>query len=201
MSRTPVPPAPGEPSPGRPDRRVVQRAEAWLLAASTAVAALGGLALVAISAVTVYSVVGRALPEWPSLAWWRPVRGDFELVELGTALAIFSFLPYAQITRANVVVDVFTSRASPRAKAALAVPANLMLTAIAALFTWRMAVATEALMTSTYTQTTMMLRMPIWWGYLPATACMAFLTLVSGFTVWRALDETLHDGERTASPT
>lgn len=178
----------------------MQRVEAWLLRASTAAAALGGAALVAISAVTVYSIVGRALPEWPGLTWWRPVRGDFELVEMGTAFAIFSFLPYAQITRAHVVVDVFTSRASPRAKSAMAVPANLLLTGIAALFTWRMAVATEALMTSTYTQTTMMLRIPTWWGYLPATVFMALLTLVSAFTVWRALDEALHDGERPAPP-
>jgi TRAP-type C4-dicarboxylate transport system permease small subunit len=170
-----------------------------MLRASTAAATLGGIALVTISAVTVYSVVGRALPEWPWLTWWRPVRGDFELVEMGTAFAIFSFLPYAQLTRANVLVDVFTSGASPRAKSAMAVPANLLLTGIAALFTWRMAVATEALMTSTYTQTTMMLRMPTWWGYLPATVFMAFLALVSGFTVWRALDEALHDGERPAS--
>ena len=174
--------------------------EAWLLRASAAAATLGGIALVTISAITVYSVVGRALPDWPSLAWWRPVRGDFELVEMGTAIAIFSFLPYAQLTRANVLVDVFTSGASPRAKSAMAVPANLLLTGIAALFSWRMAVATEALMTSTYTQTTMMLRMPTWWGYLPATALMAFLTLVSAFTTWRALDETLHGGEPPAPP-
>ena len=174
--------------------------EAWLLRASAASAAFGGVALLTISAVTVYSIVGRALPDWPGLAWWRPVRGDFELVEMGTAIAIFSFLPYAQITRAHVLVDVFTSGASPRATAAMAVPANLLLTGIAALVTWRMAVATASLMTSTYTQTTMMLHIPTWWGYLPATAFMAFLALVSAFTVWRALDEALHEGERSATP-
>lgn len=183
-----------------PQRRPVRRAETALLRVSQALAVVGGVVLIALATITVYSIVGRALPDWPLLAWWRPVRGDFELVEMGTAIAIFSFLPYAQITRANVLVDFFTSGISQRAKSALAIPANLLLTAIAALFTWRMVVATESLMTSSYTQTTMLLRVPVWWGYLPATVFMGFLTLVAAFTVWRAADEALRDGEPAVTP-
>lgn len=169
-----------------------------MLAATQTVAGVGGVVLLAMAGLTVYSIVGRALPAWPGLAWWGPVRGDFELVEMGTAIAIFSFLPYAQITRAHVLVDVATARLSPRAKAAAAVPANLLLTALAALFTWRMTLASETLLTSAYPRTTMLLSIPLSWGYLAATAFMAFLTLVAAFTVWRSVDETRHDGEPTA---
>lgn len=175
--------------------RAIDRIETALLAASKALAGLGGLVLLAVTGLTVYSIVGRALPSWPGLAWWGPVRGDFELVEAGTAIAIFSFLPYAHIARANVLVDVVTAGCSPRAKAALAVPANLLLASLAALFTWRMGVATAALIAAPFPQTTMLLRVPLWWGYLPATASMAFLTLVAAFTVWRSVDEARRDGE------
>ena len=170
-------------------RSPLQRSEGVLLAASQGLAVAGGAVLLAIAGVTVYSIVGRALPDVPGLAWWRPVRGDFEWVETGTALAIFAFLPYAQMKRAHVLVDLVTARASDRTKAALAVPAQLLWAIVAGVVSWRMIVATEALMTATYTQTTMLLRMPLWWGYLPSTVCMAFLTITALFSVWRAVDE------------
>ena len=57
------------------------------------------------------------------------------------AVAIFSFLPYCQMVRGNVIVDVFTTRASPRTRALLDSIGNLLFTAIAALLTWRAASA------------------------------------------------------------
>ena len=87
--------------------------------------------LFALTLLTVISVVGRA-------AFSAPIPGDFELVELGMAVTIFAFLPYCQIVRGNVIVDLFTTRASPRTRALLDSIGNL-LTAIAALLTWRAA--------------------------------------------------------------
>lgn len=172
---------------GRP--LALRRSETVLLAIARALACFGGLVLLALAAVTVYSIVGRALPDLAGLAWWRPLRGDFELVEMGTAVAIFAFLPYAHLVRAHVVVDLVTASANARVKARLAVPGHLLLTAIAGVMTWRMAVATESFLTATYTQTTMLLGMPLWWGYLPATLCMGFLTVSAAFSVWESVDE------------
>ena len=45
-----------------------------------------------------------------------PVPGDFELVAIGTGLAVFAFLPWCQMTRGNVLVDFFMSAAPVRAK-------------------------------------------------------------------------------------
>ena len=39
----------------------------------------------------------------------RPINGDFEMVQMATAIAVFSFLPYCQARRGNIVVDTFTS--------------------------------------------------------------------------------------------
>jgi TRAP-type C4-dicarboxylate transport system permease small subunit len=148
--------------------------------AATGVALLGGLVLFALTFLTVISVVGRAL-------FSAPIPGDFELVELGMAVAIFSFLPYCQIVRGNVIVDLFTSKASPRTKALLDGIGNLLFTAIAALLTWR--VALGGLEIRSYHETTMVLQVPVWWGYVPAVAFLAFLTIVCAYTVWRSVLE------------
>ena len=47
-----------------------------------------------------------------SAVFGRPFPGDFELTEMGVAVAAFSFLPYCQLTGANVTADIFTSGAS-----------------------------------------------------------------------------------------
>jgi TRAP-type C4-dicarboxylate transport system permease small subunit len=65
-----------------------------------AIALLGGLLSLCVAALVVVSVVGRKF-------FNAPVNGDFELVQMGTALAIFSFLPYCQARRGNIVVDTF----------------------------------------------------------------------------------------------
>ena len=38
-----------------------------------------------------------------------PFPGDFEMTEIGIANAAFAFLPYCQLTGANVTADIFTS--------------------------------------------------------------------------------------------
>ena len=147
---------------------------------ATGIALLGGLVLFALTLLTVISVVGRAI-------FSAPIPGDFELVELGMAVAIFSFLPYCQMVRGNVIVDLFTSKASARTKALLDGVGNLLFTAIAALLTWR--VALGGLEIRSYHETTMVLQVPVWWGYVPAVAFLAFLTIVCAYTVWRSVLE------------
>ena len=156
---------------------------------ATGVALLGGLVLFALTLLTVISVVGRA-------AFSAPIPGDFELVELGMAVAIFAFLPYCQIVRGNVIVDLFTNKASPRTKALLDGIGNLLFTAIAALLTWRVAVG--GLEIRSYRETTMVLQVPVWWGYVPAVAFLAFLTIVCAYTVWRSVLE--YRGRPVESP-
>ena len=59
------------------------------------------------------SVLGRWLSGMPLAAQvprrLGPINGDFELVQMATAIAVFSFLPYCQARRGNIVVDTFTS--------------------------------------------------------------------------------------------
>lgn len=177
------------------------RFELGLLFISRFIALLGGVVLIGLTLVTVYSIIGRAisrnLREVSLLAWWGPVRGDFELIEMGTAIAIFAFLPYTQMVRGNVLVDFFTSGAHPRLKATMAVLANLLFSLLAILFTWRMMIGTYQLYSATFVQTSMILRIPTWWGYVPATLFMVFLSIVCVYTVWRSAREAFGEGEST----
>lgn len=172
------------------------RVERVLAFIATIFAVIGGVALILMSLITVYSIIGRALPaDLPLLGWWRSVRGNFELVEFATAIAIFSFLPYTHIKRGNVLVDFFTMNISRRAKAGFAIFANLLYTVIALIFAWRMVVSAEAMLTASFTQTSMLLRIPIWYAYLPSTIFMCFLAVVGAYSVWRSVDEALGAGE------
>jgi TRAP-type C4-dicarboxylate transport system permease small subunit len=173
--------------------------ERGLLLLSKIIAIIGGVVLIGLTLTTVYSIIGRAiarnLPDFALLGWWGPIRGDFELIEMGTAVAIFSFLPYTQLSGGNVLVDFFTLNIHPRFKSALALFSNLLFTVIAALFTWRMALNTQKLQAATFKQTTMILHIPTWWGYLVATIFMAFLTIVCLYTAGKSLGQTLGEGE------
>ena len=81
-----------------------------LLARTTRVVALcGGVLVCALATLVTASVALR----W---ATGMPVPGDFEFVQMGTALAVFAFLPFCQTERANIVVDAFTARLSMRAR-------------------------------------------------------------------------------------
>ena len=67
-------------------------------------ALLGGLVLVGVVLVNAWSILAGAIVN-------RPFPGDFELTEMGAAVAAFCFLPYCQLVGANVSADIFTMRA------------------------------------------------------------------------------------------
>lgn len=170
--------------------------ERILLTISKGLALMGGVGLLGLALMTVYSIVGRTivksdlLRELSLLSWWRPVRGDFELTELVTALAIFAFLPYCQMVRGHVIVDFFTNRVSARLKTVLESFANLLFFILSGILCWRMAVASLELATTPFKQSTMILKIPTWWGLSVATLFMGFLSMVCLFGFVKAVLET-----------
>ena len=140
----------------------------------------GGLLLLGLSVMTLVSVV------------WS-IRGDFELVSAGTAIAVFYFLPYAHYRRGHVVVEVFVVWAGPRLRAFMAIIANLLMTAAALLIAWRLQVATLDKVDNG--QTTFMLLMPVWWAYAACAIGAWAMVVVSLYTVWRSINEWLAGGE------
>ena len=152
-------------------------------------AVFAGLVVCLMAVVTVYGIVTRELASLAArarldaLAWIRPLSGDFEIVALGCGIAIAAAMPYCQLVGGNVVVDLFTEKLGARARAVLALIGDLLLAAIAALLAWRTFLG--GLDARAYGETTMVLRLPVAWGYFPIALSFALLALVALYTARR----------------
>ena len=147
--------------------------EAWAL--------LGGIVLLGVALMTTWS----AFTGW---VFGRPLPGDFELTEVLVAIAVFSMLPYCQQTDANVTADIFTAGAGPRAVAGFRLFSALLALGVALVLLWR----TWAGMLDyrQFIETTAILKIPIWWAYVPAIVSLALLCLACLIVLrdcWRTL--------------
>lgn len=134
-------------------------------------ALLGGAVLLGIVLLTAWSTA-------TGFIFGKPLPGDFELTQILVAVAVFSFLPYCQLTDANVTADLFTAGAGPRTVAALRLLAALLALGISVLLTWR----TWAGMLDyrQFVETTAILKIPIWTAYVPALVSLVLLVLACG---------------------
>ncbi len=150
------------------------------------VAVLGGVVSLATALIVALSVFGRWFKgsAFGHLApWIGPIDGDFEYVKMGTAIAIFAFLPYAQALRSNIVVDTFTNKLSQRTQ-------NLMDAFWDLVYAGMMAVLTGCMVLGTLDfhrsgETTMMLQLIVWPAIAVCTLLSGLLTLVAVITATR----------------
>lgn len=148
------------PDPSPPDT-LLDRLCRWLALA-------GGLLLAAAALVTSASVLRRYF-------LGDAIGGDVEIVTLLTAMAVSLFLPWCQLRKGNVIVDVFTERAGPRTRALLDALGSLALAVLAGLIAWRMALGGLDLRRAH--DESMVLRIPTWWPFVVIVPCFALLCL------------------------
>ena len=117
----------------------------------------------------------------------RPFPGDFELTEMGTAIAAFCFLPYCQLVGANVSADIFTARAGPRTVAAMASFAGLIAILFAGILLWRMSAGLRDY--REYEEFTGILEIPIWWAFVPTIVSLGLLLIAAIITFAEALEQ------------
>ena len=146
---------------------------------SRVLAWFGAFVLVLIAVLTVASIVGRAL----SFAGLGPVPGDFELVEAGTALAVFCFLPWCHLRGGHAVVDMLWGAYPGAMRRGLLILADALMLAVWVLLVWRMTLALHDYYRNG--EVSFILQMPVWWGYaasfVPALiGCVAY--------AWRLLE-------------
>jgi TRAP-type mannitol/chloroaromatic compound transport system permease small subunit len=169
-----------------------ERIGSGLLLITQWVALLGGLLVVALALMSVLSILGRWLAgmEWvrEALPWVSSIGGDFELIEMGTAVAVFSFLPYTQMKYGHVTVDIFVDMARPRVKAALTLLGNTLFFMASAVLTWRLWHGLGDKLA--YNESTMILGLPIWYGYVPGVIFLGLLTLACLYTMIEAGADT-----------
>lgn len=145
---------------------------ASLLRLSRWFAVAGALVALATGALTLVSVVMRAL-------WSQPISGDVEMTQMGVALAISLCLPYCQARGEHIIVDFFTQRASAATQRGLDRLGCAVLVLFYGLLSWR--TSAGALAVREAGETTMIMGLPMWWAYAslaPGLALAAVLALL-----------------------
>ena len=150
-----------------------------------ALAIVGGLILVGLAIMTVCSILGRAF----IFAGLSPVKGDYEMVEMGCAIAIFCFLPLCQMRRGHVTVDVFINVFPARVRIFLSLLGNTALFLAAALIAWRLWLGTIDKLS--YGEETYELGLPLGYSYSAAMVGAVLFAVVAFYTMWRSLNEMI----------
>lgn len=132
-------------------------------------ALMGGLLLALIVLVNVAATVLNAL----SIGF----AGDFELTEMGVAMAIFCFLPLCQRDSAHVAADIFTQNLGAGPRHILTQVATLISLIISLILLWRMSFG--FLDQWRYGYQTAILQLPHWLAYIPILLSLALWSLIA----------------------
>ncbi len=142
-------------------------------------ALFGGVILFVVVAINVISVIGGVV--------WKPFPGDFEMTEIGVAVAAFAFRPYCQLTGANVTADIFTSRASDLWISIFSLLGSLVALGFSMLLLSRM--YDGLLDQKAYGYTTAILQFPHWIAFIPILVSLALLAVASLVTLSEHIGE------------
>ena len=141
-------------------------------------AILGGIILVIVILINFISILSRII-------FLNPLVGDFELVEIGSAIAICSFLPLCHLKKGNVIVDFITAKLNFKKITFLDCISSVIYGLIALFFTWRMFFGAKDMYN--YQEETMLLQFPIWIPFLPVTFSFGLLSVCCLYTFYREL--------------
>ena len=141
-------------------------------------AILGGIILVIVILINFISILSIII-------FLNTLVGDFELVEIGSAIAISSFLPLCHLKKGNVIVDFITAKLNFKKIAFLDCISSVIYGLIALFFTWRMFFGAKDMYN--YQEETMLLQFPIWIPFLPVTFSFGLLSVCCLYTFYREL--------------
>lgn len=171
----------------------MQRA-VWSMA--RAMAALGGLVLLALIFLTCLSIFGRLANSLlngefaqniaPDFADWAlslgigPILGHVELVEAGIAFTVFAFLPLCQLSGSHAKVSIVSDHLPLASQRYLIAGIDSIFAAVLILVAWRLS---EGLVEKReFSETSFMLQFPIWWAYAISLAA-AVIAAAAGLFV------------------
>ena len=146
-----------------------------LLAVTKAFALGGGFVLIAMTVMSLVSVIGRAF-------FAKPLPGDYELIQLGCAIAVAAFLPLCQMRGGHVIVDFFTANSRPAVRRTLDTLGALLIGIAAAVFAWRLTAGAIGLQKAN-DQTTI-LEIPTWYAVGLMVPSFALFAAAGFYTAW-----------------
>jgi TRAP-type C4-dicarboxylate transport system permease small subunit len=136
----------------------------------------GGLVLLLLTLMSLASIAGRWL-------FSAPLPGDYELIQLGCAVAVATFLPLTQLRGGHVIVDFFTARSRPTVQRRLDALGALLIGILGGVLAWRLTVGAIGLAEAN-DQTTI-LGVPTWWAVALMVPSFALFGLTGFYTAWR----------------
>ena len=135
----------------------------------------GGVMLILMAVLSLGSIVGRTLFD-------KPILGDYELVQMMSAVAVAMALPFCQMIRGHIIVDFFTTAMPKPINKGLDIIASLVLAVAGFVFSWRIAVGMLELRANA--DGSMLLNLPTWWGYAPMVPSFFLLGCAALYTAW-----------------
>mgnify|MGYP000030759218 FL=1 len=136
-------------------------------------ALVGGLILLSVVSLNIGSIIGGIL--------LIHVPGDFELTQIGVAVAVFCFLPYCQLHNHNVTADIFTFWANNKTILLLRIGGAVIALLFSILLLWRM---TDGMLDQKkYDYTTAILQIPVWTAFIPILISLWLLAMASIMTI------------------
>lgn len=142
----------------------------------------GGLVLLGITALTCVSIAGRALISFD--LGLGPIRGIYDMTEIGMAAAVFAFLPWAQFREAHARVDLFQWAIPHKVDQALDVLFNAAMAFVAIIGTYRLYLGMQDKLA--YGETTLIAQIPVWQGYAAGLVGAVGFVIVAVFCTLRA---------------
>jgi len=140
-------------------------------------AIFGGAILALIILMVVISIAGRTF----IFLGFTPISGDFELVEVGTAVAVFFFLPWCFLKAGHASVDVVFKHLPKPVQWLIVTLSDFLMLVLWLVLSQRLWVGMVEKKDNF--ETTFILLMPLWWGYAlcmvgAATGCLAYFAKV-----------------------
>jgi TRAP-type C4-dicarboxylate transport system permease small subunit len=138
-------------------------------------AVCAGIMLILMSLMSLTSIVGRSLFD-------KPILGDYELVQMMSAVAVTMSLPFCQMIRGHIIVDFFTTGLPRKVNRVFDILASLILAVAAFAFSWRISIGMFDLRENG--DASMLLNVPTWWGYAPMVLSFFLLGCAALYTAW-----------------
>lgn len=147
-----------------------------------AMAYLGGAILVLLTVLNCISIFGRALV--PLDIGIGPIRGIYDITEVGIGVSIFAFLPWCQLNRGHASVDLFTPVYPKPVNLLLDIIIDLLMFIAAAVGSWRLYLGMVDKLS--FGETTFIAQIPVGYAYMACLVGAVCFTLISGFCALRS---------------
>lgn len=150
---------------------------------ASALAIAGGCVLLVIVVLTCVSIAGRALV--PLEIGIGPIRGIYDMTEIGMAAAIFAFLPWAQLKDAHARVDLFQPAIPAGMNRFLDLLFNVAMFVVATVGSYRLYLGMQDKLS--YGETTLIAQIPVWQGYAAGLIGGVGFVVIAAFCVLRSV--------------